>query len=142
MAEAVKTEPGTLLFWPHRSSTNDRVFFLYELFADDAAFAAHQQTDAFKTLVVGHALPKLARRAAMSTRTLCRRFHEQVGDTPAAWIARARVARAQHLLETTQWSVDDVALKVGFRSSTVLRDQFSRVLGTTPRTYRQSFSRS
>ena len=31
-------------------------------FADDAAFAAHQQTDAFKTLVVGHALPKLARR--------------------------------------------------------------------------------
>jgi hypothetical protein len=30
MAEAVKTEPGTLLFWPHRSSANDRVFFLYE----------------------------------------------------------------------------------------------------------------
>ena len=62
MAEAVKTEPGTLLFWPHRSPANDRVFFLYELFADDAAFAAHQQTDAFKTLVVGQALPKLARR--------------------------------------------------------------------------------
>jgi quinol monooxygenase YgiN len=62
MASAVKSEPGTLLFWPHRSSTNDRVFFLYELFADDAAFAAHQQTDAFKTLVVGQALPKLARR--------------------------------------------------------------------------------
>jgi quinol monooxygenase YgiN len=62
MADAVKAEPGTLLFWPHRSSANDRVFFLYELFADDAAFAAHQQTDAFKTLVVGQALPKLARR--------------------------------------------------------------------------------
>jgi quinol monooxygenase YgiN len=62
MAIAVKSEPGTLLFWPHRSAENDRVFFLYELFADDAAFAAHQQTDAFKTLVVGQALPKLARR--------------------------------------------------------------------------------
>lgn len=62
MASAVKSEPGTLLFWPHRSTTNDRVFFLYELFADDAAFAAHQQTDAFKTLVVAQALPKLARR--------------------------------------------------------------------------------
>jgi hypothetical protein len=47
---------------PHRSSANDRVFFLYELFAGDAAFSAHQQTDAFKTLVVGHAPPKLARR--------------------------------------------------------------------------------
>jgi quinol monooxygenase YgiN len=62
MADAVTSEPGTLLFWPHRSSSNDRVFFLYELFADDAAFAAHQQTEHFKALVVGQALPKLARR--------------------------------------------------------------------------------
>ena len=62
MADAVKSEPGTLLFWPHRSSSDDRVFFLYELFADDAAFAAHQQTEHFKTWVVGEALPKLERR--------------------------------------------------------------------------------
>ena len=62
MASAVKSEPGTLLFWPHQSSSNDRVFFLYELFADDAAFQTHQQTAHFKDLVVGQALPKLARR--------------------------------------------------------------------------------
>jgi len=62
MASAVASEPGTLLFWPHRSSTNDRLFFLYELFVDDAAFAAHQQTEHFKALVIGQALPKLARR--------------------------------------------------------------------------------
>jgi len=62
MASAVKAEPGTLLFWPHRSSSNDRVFFLYELFADENAFQAHQQTEHFKSLVIGQALPKLARR--------------------------------------------------------------------------------
>ena len=62
MASAVKAEPGTLLFWPHRSPTNDRLFFLYELFADDAAFAAHQETESFKSLVLAQALPKLARR--------------------------------------------------------------------------------
>jgi quinol monooxygenase YgiN len=62
MAQAVEAEPGTLLFWPHRSAANDHVFFLYELFADDAAFAAHQQTEHFKRLVVGQALPKLAKR--------------------------------------------------------------------------------
>jgi quinol monooxygenase YgiN len=62
MADAVTSEPGTLLFWPHRSSSNDRLFFLYELFADDAAFVAHQQTEHFKALVLGQALPKLARR--------------------------------------------------------------------------------
>jgi len=62
MASAVASEPGTLLFWPHRSPSNDHVFFLYELFANEDAFAAHQQTEHFKTLVLGQALPKLARR--------------------------------------------------------------------------------
>jgi quinol monooxygenase YgiN len=62
LAGAVKSEPGTLLFWPHRSSANDRLFFLYELYVDEAAFAAHQQTDHFKDLVLGQALPRLARR--------------------------------------------------------------------------------
>lgn len=62
MASAVKAEPGTLLFWPHRSTTDDHVFFLYELYTDEAALAAHQQTEWFKSLVLGQALPKLARR--------------------------------------------------------------------------------
>jgi quinol monooxygenase YgiN len=62
MASAVKAEPGTLLFWPHRSPSNDHVFFLYELYVDDAAFQAHQQTPHFRDLVLGQALPKLARR--------------------------------------------------------------------------------
>jgi transcriptional regulator GlxA family with amidase domain len=31
----------------------------------------------------------------MSTRTLSRRFREQVGATPAAWLAHARVRRAE-----------------------------------------------
>jgi transcriptional regulator GlxA family with amidase domain len=84
-------------------------------------------------------LPVLARRAAMSPRTFCRRFHEQVGDTPAMWIRRTRVARAQRLLETTEQSVEEVATCVGFRSSTVLRAHFARVVGTTPTAYRRSF---
>ena len=62
MADAVKAEPGTLLFWPHRSPENERVFFLYELYTDESAFQAHQQTDHFKSLVLGKALPRLARR--------------------------------------------------------------------------------
>jgi transcriptional regulator GlxA family with amidase domain len=84
-------------------------------------------------------LPAVARRAAMSTRTLSRRFREQVGTTPALWIARARVRRAQRLLETTDLSVDRVAAEVGFGSSTVLREQFGRIVGTSPQSYRRAF---
>jgi quinol monooxygenase YgiN len=62
MALAVRSEPGTLRFEPHRSASNDHVFFLYELFADDAAFVAHQQTPHFKDLIVEQGLPRLVRR--------------------------------------------------------------------------------
>jgi len=62
MAKAVEAEPGTLAFLPHRSPANDHIFFLYERFTDEAAFAAHQKTEHFQTLVLDQGLPKLARR--------------------------------------------------------------------------------
>jgi len=58
-------------------------------------------------------LPVIARRAAMSTRTLSR-FREQMGATPAAWLAHARVRRAQRLLETADLAIEQVAAEAGF----------------------------
>jgi transcriptional regulator GlxA family with amidase domain len=85
-------------------------------------------------------LPVLARRAAMSTRSLARRFRAEVGATPAAWIAGARVRRAQRLLETTELSIERLALEVGFGSPTVLRTRFRELVGTSPQSYRRQFS--
>jgi quinol monooxygenase YgiN len=63
MTEAVQSnEPGTLQFRSHRSPDNDHVFFLYELFVDQAAFEAHLKTPHFRTLILDEAVPKLARR--------------------------------------------------------------------------------
>jgi transcriptional regulator GlxA family with amidase domain len=84
-------------------------------------------------------LRTLARRAAMSTRTLSRRFREQTGTTPAQYVTRVRVLRAQQLLETTGHAVDRVANLVGFASGTSLRVQFQRVVGTSPKRYRRTF---
>jgi transcriptional regulator GlxA family with amidase domain len=84
-------------------------------------------------------LPVIARQAAMSTRTLSRRFVERVGTTPAQWIAAARVRRAQQLLETTSLSVEEVAAHSGFRSASVLREHFAGIVGTNPLAYRRSF---
>jgi transcriptional regulator GlxA family with amidase domain len=84
-------------------------------------------------------LPVIARRAGTSTRTLSRHFRHQVGTTPALWITRARVRRAQRLLETTDLSIERIAAEVGFGSSTVLRDHFRRVVGTSPQAYRRTF---
>ena len=86
-------------------------------------------------------LPVIARRAAMSPRTLSRRFRVQVGATPAAWIAQARVRRAQRLLETTDLAIEEVAAEAGFGSAAVLREHFTEVVGTSPTAYRRAFSR-
>ena len=85
-------------------------------------------------------LPVIARRAAMSTRTLSRRFREQVGATPAAWLAHARVRCAQRLLETTDLPIEQVSAAAGFGSAAVLREHFGTVVGTNPVAYRRAFS--
>jgi quinol monooxygenase YgiN len=57
-----QAEPGTRLFQIARAKEDPTQFVFYELFADEAAFAAHQATDHFKTLILGEALPLLAER--------------------------------------------------------------------------------
>jgi quinol monooxygenase YgiN len=55
-------EPGVKAFQIHQSLTEPTKFFFYEVFRDEAAFAEHQQSEHFKTLILGQAVPKLARR--------------------------------------------------------------------------------
>jgi transcriptional regulator GlxA family with amidase domain len=84
-------------------------------------------------------LDKIAKQAHTSTRTLSRKFKLQVGMTPAQWIIKARVVKAQRLLETTDLSIERLATEVGFRSATVLRAHFAQVVGTSPQAHRRSF---
>ena len=84
-------------------------------------------------------LDHLAARAAMSTRTLNRRFREQTGTTPLQWLHRCRIRRARCLLETTGHPVGRIATQVGFGSQTTFRDRFKRVVGTSPQAYRRAF---
>ncbi len=46
----------------HRSATKPGQFLFYEVFRNEAGFTDHQQTEHFKTLIQGQALPKLAKR--------------------------------------------------------------------------------
>ncbi|GAA4608968.1 transcriptional regulator GlxA family with amidase domain [Actinoplanes octamycinicus] len=87
-------------------------------------------------------LGDIAARGGMSIRTLNRRFREQTGTTPLQWLLRARIRRAQHLLEASDEPVEQIAGRVGFGSPTAFRDRFKRVVGASPQTYRAAFRRS
>ena len=84
-------------------------------------------------------LEDIAAQAMMSTRTLSRRFREQTGITPFQWLNRARLYKAQGLLETTDRPVEWIASQVGFGSSTTFRDQFKHLVGISPQAYRHVF---
>jgi quinol monooxygenase YgiN len=55
-------EPGAKLFLISRGKDNPAQFLFYELFRDEAAFKAHQESAHFKTFIAGEALPLLAKR--------------------------------------------------------------------------------
>lgn len=82
----------------------------------------------------------LARRAAMSPRTLARTFKAETGTTPAAYVEALRVEAARRLLETNDLTVAAIATAVGLRHAETLHRAFRRRVGTTPDMYRSHFT--
>jgi quinol monooxygenase YgiN len=61
LPEAQK-DPGAKLFLISRGKDNPAQFLFYELFQDEAAVKAHQESAYFKTYIAEQALPLLAKR--------------------------------------------------------------------------------
>jgi len=108
---------------------------------------ATERTDAMADLLEwgltnlpnGVSVDDLARRAAMSPRTLTRHFRATAGIPPGEWLQRERLRSAQRLLETTDEPIERVARRAGYESSVTMRAQFTTRLRTSPRAYRRTF---
>jgi quinol monooxygenase YgiN len=64
-APKARQEAGVKLFLVHRNMANPAQFLFYELFEDEAAFTAHQQTEHFRSLILGDGVPRLTKRERM-----------------------------------------------------------------------------
>ncbi len=61
-APEARTEPGLELLTVHQAADRPNQFLFYEVFSNDAAFAAHQETPHFKDLIMEQGLPLLTAR--------------------------------------------------------------------------------
>ncbi|TPG35954.1 GlxA family transcriptional regulator [Mycolicibacterium hodleri] len=82
---------------------------------------------------------RLARHAHLSLRTFNRRFREETGQAPGAWIRSRRVDRARELLESRDLPVDEVARLAGLGSGANLRHHLRRGVGMSPSSYRKVY---
>lgn len=84
-------------------------------------------------------LSGMALRAAMSERNFRRVFRKEVGDSPQAFVERARLEAARRLLEDGDLPLKSIAGRVGFGSEQPMRKLFLKHLGVTPSEYRARF---
>lgn len=87
-----------------------------------------------------HRVMRLAESAAMSPRNFARRFSQEIGQSPAAFVAAMRLDHARRLLATTELSVASVAHASGYASAEAMHHVFRVRLGVTPGDYRSRFA--
>jgi transcriptional regulator GlxA family with amidase domain len=83
----------------------------------------------------------LAARVAMSPRNFARVFTQDVGMTPARFVASVRVETARRLLETGTDSIAEICDASGLGTIESMRRAFTRAVGIPPGQYRERFNR-
>src|SRR5579884_4189095 len=73
MTPPSRAEPGCVFYQAQRSEEDPNLFFLYEQYADEAGYEAHQETEHFTRLVKQEAIPEL-----LAARE--REFYSTIGD--------------------------------------------------------------
>lgn len=79
----------------------------------------------------------IARELRVSRSKLISRFREKVGRTINSEIERLRIDRAQREIYGSSLSLEEISRRVGFTSKRSFNRTFKKLVGCTPREYRQ-----
>ncbi|AFU05659.1 helix-turn-helix transcriptional regulator [Nocardia brasiliensis] len=85
-------------------------------------------------------LDELAAAAGVSKYHFLRAFAAVYGLTPAAYLTERRIERAQDLLRSTNLTVTEVCMLVGYSSLGSFSSKFRKLVGVTPSEYQAKFA--
>ena len=80
---------------------------------------------------------RLAAIAHVSAAHFSRSFRATFGETPHRYLQRRRIERAMYLLRTTERTVTDICMEVGFSSLGTFSRTFAVVVGESPSRFRR-----
>lgn len=81
-------------------------------------------------------VPALARIASVSPAHFIRTFKATFGETPHRYLQRRRIERAMYLLRTTEASVTEICMTVGFTSLGTFSRTFREIVAESPTAHR------
>ncbi|MBW7454906.1 helix-turn-helix domain-containing protein [Paenibacillus sepulcri] len=81
-------------------------------------------------------LQSLADQFFMNPSYISQLFKKEVGETFTAYISRLRIAYARELLDHEQYSIQEIAEKIGYQDYFYFARIFKKMTGTTPSQYR------
>jgi YesN/AraC family two-component response regulator len=79
---------------------------------------------------------QVCERIACNRTHLFRAFKQHEGMPPNDWLQRFRIRKAQHLLQTSNRTLEDIAHSTGFATSAYFCTVFRKYTGLTPGQYR------
>lgn len=119
MAQTVAKHPVTDALLPHLRRAHDHIDRHYGTALD---------------------LDQLAAVAGISKYHFVRSFEAAYGVTPARYLTRRRIERAQDLLRGANLTVTEICVLVGFSSLGSFSSLFTRLTGETPTAYRDRWA--
>ena len=84
-------------------------------------------------------LDYICQRLCISKYYFSRTFHEQTGYSPNEYLITIRLNNAKSLLRSSTETIDEIACKCGFSTSTYFIQAFKKREGMTPKQYRKFF---
>ncbi len=82
-------------------------------------------------------LDKIAQKHYISKSYLCRIFREITGLTVNEYINLIRIKKAKRMLKSSQYSITEISVNLGYASITYFERVFKKLVGISPRTYQK-----
>lgn len=86
-------------------------------------------------------IEKLAKKLAVSRRSLDRRFIKATGNTPIEYIQRVKIELAKKQLEKSRKTIQEVMYEAGYSDLRAFRDVFKKVTGLSPLEYKAKYNK-